>query len=104
MTDNSTSTRRSTFMSDIPAAVWIVLGLQLLGGIIWGVRLDSRVGYVESQNMEQSSRLDRHETRLETGSLRQVTFEERFTALSGRVDSLQRQIDALVHTPPTPRQ
>jgi len=102
MTD-STSTRRSTFISDIPAAVWIVLGLQLLGGIIWGVRLDSRVGYVETKNMEQNTQLDRHETRLETSALRSVTFEERFTGLGSRVDSLQRQLDALVHAAP-PRQ
>jgi hypothetical protein len=103
MSDNNTPTRKSTFITDIPAAVWIALGIQLLGGIIWSVRLDSRVGYVENKNMEQSIQIDRHETRLETNSLRQVTFEERFTGLSDRVSSLQRQIDALVHSPPPPR-
>jgi hypothetical protein len=100
MTDNQTPSRKSTFLADIPAAVWFALGLQLFAGIVWSVRLDSRMGYVESQNMEQTIRLDRHETRLETSALRSVTFEERFTSLSGRVDSLQRQIDAIVHAPP----
>ena len=66
----------------VPIGLIIAVLLQTCALLIWGTKLDSRVGYLETQNLSQDGKI----TRLEDVSSRVAVMESRQLDVIHRLD------------------
>ena len=59
--------------------------------VIWGARLDGRVGYIE----QRAEALERHVAQMDDGLRKLAIIEERQNGVLHRMDTISSRIDAL---------
>lgn len=90
------ATRHWAMDKRIPIALIFALGMQTFGLIVWGARLDARVGALESDKAGASIASTTTQSILNEQGQRIVRLETQFSSIDQRLTTIDNKIDRLV--------